>query len=129
MDPTTEENGKHIDFQQNNDYTRAQGTENPTDDLVSNWVEATLGDAVLTTEDGNSGTVLKGIPPPAPKSKTKTQIKKLPASAQRKWLMMNQEGETSMVTLNKTELTQVLGVQLRDLRYVIGVLPEIFILT
>lgn len=80
-------------------------------DPVSNWVQSTLVGAV--TEDGK---IIKGVPPPLPKVKTKTQTKKLPSTVQRKWLMINKRGETEMVTLNKADLTQRLGIQLRDLR-------------
>lgn len=87
-------------------------------DPVSNWVESTLTGAVRTTEDSKSGTILMGVPPPVPKSKSKVLGKKLPPSVQRKWLMINNVGETDLVTLNKNELTQRWGIQLRDLRYV-----------
>eukprot|EP00890_Picochlorum_soloecismus_P000095 jgi/Picsp_1/1086/NSC_04569-R1_magnesium transporter mrs2-1 len=85
-------------------------------DPVSNWVESTLTGAVRTTEDSKSGTILMGVPPPVPKSKSKMVGKKLPPSVQRKWLMINKVGETDLVTLNKNELTQRWGIQLRDLR-------------
>jgi magnesium transporter len=92
-------------------------------DPVSNWVEQTIsGEAPAVQEtDGASGTILMGVPPPiAPKIPGATNkhksTKKLPPAAQKKWLMMNKSGETDMVTLSKTELTQTLGIQLRDLR-------------
>jgi len=88
-------------------------------DPVSNWVESTLTGAVRTTEDSKSGTILMGLPPPVPKLKSKVVGKKLPSSVQRKWLMINKVGETDLVTLNKNELTQRWGIQLRDLRCVI----------
>lgn len=87
-------------------------------DPVSNWVESTLTEAVSAATLTASGTGLTGLPPPPNpiRPKAKAAGKKMPAAAQRKWLMMDMEGNTSMATLNKTQLTQTLGVQLRDLR-------------
>mmetsp|Transcript_11056 Transcript_11056/g.22082 ORF Transcript_11056/g.22082 Transcript_11056/m.22082 type:complete len:462 (-) Transcript_11056:532-1917(-) len=86
-------------------------------DPVSDWVESTFsGDTpAVKTTDGASGVVLMGVPPALPK-KSKKVVKKVPVPPQRKWLMMNTKGETEMVTLNKNELTQTIGIQLRDLR-------------
>lgn len=96
-------------------FGAAHGTEI---DPVSNWVESTLTEAVSAAAFTSSGPGLTGLPPPPNpiRPKPKTTGKKMPAAAQRKWLMMDMDGTTSMVTLNKTQLTQTLGVQLRDLR-------------
>ena len=88
-------------------------------DPVSNWVESTLHEAVTAASlTSPQGQVLAGLPPPPNpiRPKPKGTAKKVPAAAQRKWLMIDSEGSTSMVSLNKTQLTQILGVQLRDLR-------------
>ena len=87
-------------------------------DPVSHWVESTLNEAVTAATLSASGPGLTGLPPPPNpiRAKAKAASKKMPAAAQRKWLMMDTEGSTSMVTLNKTQLTNTLGVQLRDLR-------------
>jgi len=88
-------------------------------DPVSNWVEATLNEAASTMISPSGVMGLSGLPPPPPnpiRAKGKTTTKKLPAAVQRKWLMIDTEGSTSMVSLNKHQLTQTLGVQLRDLR-------------
>ena len=86
-------------------------------DNVVNWVQSTLNEATLS--DLNSGQLV-GIPPansapPRPKI-TKPSHKKAPAVTQRKWLMIDNAGNTEMVTLIKSHLTQTLGIQLRDLR-------------
>lgn len=114
------ENSKSSDkfnYNESNNTTMLRTQE--VGDPVSNWVESTLTGAVRTTEDSKSGTILMGVPPPVSKSKSKMVGKKLPPSVQRKWLMINNVGETDLVTLNKNELTQRWGIQLRDLRYVI----------
>ena len=90
-------------------------------DPVSHWVEATLNDAVASTgtmSTGMGGMTLSGLPPPLHhiRPKGKATSKKMPAVAQRKWLSIDTSGNTSMVSLNKAHLTQILGVQLRDLR-------------
>jgi magnesium transporter len=87
-------------------------------DPVSNWVESTLNEAASTMISPSGAMGLSGLPPPPNpiRAKAKTTTKKLPAAVQRKWLMIDTEGSTSMVSLNKQQLTQTLGVQLRDLR-------------
>lgn len=91
-----------------------------TFDPVSQWVEKTFtgeAPAVETTNGGDSGVILMGVPPAGPKASRHKTNKKMPSLAsQKKWLMMNAQGETDMVTLSKNELTQTLGIQLRDLR-------------
>lgn len=99
-------------------YSKPEGNSNDNArDPVSDWVESTFsGDTpAVKTTDGASGVVLMGVPPALPK-KNKKVVKKVPVPPQRKWLMMNTKGETEMVTLNKNELTQTIGIQLRDLR-------------
>lgn len=91
-------------------------------DPVSQWVEKTFSGeapAVETTNGGDAGVILMGVPPAVPKvntSRHKGAKKMTSITAQKKWLMMNKLGETDMVTLSKNELTQTLGIQLRDLR-------------
>jgi len=84
-------------------------------DPVSNWVETTLNEAASTMISPSGVMGLSGLPPPPPPNPVRAK-KKLPAAAQRQWLMIDTEGSTSMVTLNKHQLTQTLGIQLRDLR-------------
>lgn len=98
-----------------------QDQDQPTQiDPVSHWVQSTLEEAVTMTQPAQQahGVTFTGLPPPPNpiRPKTKGASKKVPAAAQRKWLMMDLSGTTSMVTLNKTQLTQALGVQVRDLR-------------
>lgn len=106
------------------DIELAQGSRySPPADHVSSWVEATMntGNGTVSFESGTGTSgAASGLPllntgqPPRPKAKA--TAKKLPQAVQRKWLMVEQNGNTSMVSLSKNELTQVLGIQLRDLR-------------
>jgi magnesium transporter len=101
-------------------YLEEDHQEQETFDPVSQWVEKTFtgeSPAVETTNGGDSGVILMGVPPAGPKATRHKTNKKMPSLAsQKKWLMMNKLGETDMVSLSKTELTQTLGIQLRDLR-------------
>lgn len=99
------------------DLELARGPENPQSgaaaDPVSHWVETTLADATAASATLDGAPLL---PPQPVRVKGKSTAKKLPLVAQRKWLEMDNSGATSMGSLNKTQLTQTLGIQLRDLR-------------
>lgn len=86
----------------------------PAIDPVSTWVDSTLVFDTIPEQLVAAGTTLNH--PLPQRGKIKGATKKLPQAVQRKWLMMDTTGETSMVSLSRTELTNTLGVQLRDLR-------------
>jgi len=92
----------------------------PAADTVSDWVDSTINDAVHAASFAPTSTnPLNGVPALQghhARPKGKAAAKKLPPAAQRKWLMMDDTGATSMASLSKTMLTQDLGIQLRDLR-------------
>lgn len=88
----------------------------PSSDPVVDWVQSTLNEVTLSKlETPKPGGLPANAFPPRTKH-TKASHKKLPAVTQRKWLMIDSAGNTEMVTLVKSHLTQTLGIQLRDLR-------------
>jgi hypothetical protein len=113
----------------------ARGSGSPPDVELAAPSQASAADLVvhwLDTADPADGGAALGPDPeadptsvPAPgaaaglgrvKAKAAASKKQSAVVAQRKWLMMDSEGETRMVSLNKHDLTRVLGIQLRDLR-------------
>ena len=97
-----------------------------TFDPVSRWVANTLtGDEAAVQmkavrPGSDDGPVLMGVPPinPTGLKRGKTTRKKMGAkvSSQKKWLCVDGTGSAELVTLTKADLTQTLGMQLRDLR-------------
>ena len=97
-----------------------------TFDPVSRWVANTLtGDEAAVQmkavrPGSDDGPVLMGVPPinPTGLKRGKATRKKMGAkvSSQKKWLCVDGTGSAELVTLTKADLTQTLGIQLRDLR-------------
>lgn len=88
-------------------------------DLVSTWVEHTAHE--MATGSAMGPDPANGLPggafAAAGRGKSgKAAAKKQSVVAQRRWLMIDTEGDTRMTSLNKYDLTQDLGIQLRDLR-------------
>lgn len=96
-------------------------------DPVARWVESTLAEAAQGTVPpvlspataaaaaAAAAAVTTAVPQPV-RTKTKGMVKKVPPAAQRKWLEIDSTGTAAMVSLNRTQLTQALGIQVRDLR-------------
>lgn len=88
---------------------------------VASWVETEAAPAAaLAAGSGAPPPVPPPLPPfPGGRNKAKVAAKKqaVPPAAQRKWLVIEARGDTHMLSmLNKTEITQNMGIQLRDLR-------------
>jgi hypothetical protein len=78
---------------------------------VAGWVDA----AAPSDPSG----LPRGLPPVPSHGKLKTKashFKKQPQAAQRKWLVVDERGDTSVTGLTKNTLTHEMGIQLRDLR-------------
>ena len=82
---------------------------------VANWVET----AAMPASGYNGSGGVYGGQPPLSRSKGKAAVKKMQPAAQRKWLVFDKRGDTSVMTSYKNEVAQQMGIQLRDLRCVL----------